>query len=78
MTLDSDNHTTLAVIGSKLDGVDEKLDGVLDRLDGLDLRVRSSENKIVEHEQKLGTWAAGQAFLSMILAGIAAFIGTRN
>lgn len=34
--------------------------------------------RVAEHEQKLSMWAAGQAFLSMVLAGVATFIGTRN
>jgi len=69
---DSDgNQVTLAVVVSRLDGMGKKLDHVYEA-------VENHERRLSKVEPKLGIFAALETGLTLLVGGIAAWLGMRK
>lgn len=79
---DADNEkVTLAILGVKIDNLNENLsDGferIESRLSDHETRLRSVEDKAKSNEQRLGMAATGQAIFTTIAAVLAGWFGSR-
>lgn len=77
MAGDSNGRVTMAILSTKLDTVITKLDSLAELQARDHDRIGALEGELRRTNDRVSVWQAGQAGLSMLLAAVAAWWGSR-
>ena len=74
----NNGRVTLARLEEKIDAMREDVRDLCHKLADHEMRIRANRERLIEHDQKLGTFQAAQALLTLVASSIAAWLGMRT
>lgn len=71
-------RVTMAILSTKLDTVIDKLDELAQRQWTDHERISTLEGELRRTNDRISAWQAGQSALSLLLSGLATWVGVRH